>query len=214
MPGKDNMDARFEAMVVYRVKRFPRDEKVEALVHRLSDFPRGAAGDDTHFAHKLGAKRQRPQLFTLSALPALSSGALSSGEAEDHLIQPSGDRQRALVPDLRSTVRTERLHILKPKMICNADVVSHLRVLIQREMGRIQRQIALHEGPQALVEGAHEALLPVPQYPVMDKKHLGALLDGAAERSQGRIHGKCHFGHFLCLACHLEAVSARIDLFE
>ena len=88
------------------------------------------------------------------------------------------------------------------------------RVLIQREMGRIQRQIALHEGPQALVEGADEALLPVPQYPVMNKKHLGALLDGAAEHSQGRIHGKCHFGHFLCLACHLEAVSARIDLFE
>jgi hypothetical protein len=203
--GEEDVDARLSRLVVGRLLPLARHERVDAVLARLVHEVRAAAGDDDHVLDAL-----RPEVEYLHGATA--------GVERRQPVPEFFDRVRVgragSLPDVRRPLAPERLDDVQREVFTEARGVAVLGVGIQREVGRVQREVVLDERPHAVVLLARHAVDAAPRDPVVDDDDVRAGPGRGLERREDAVDGERGAVDGPVLRTDLETVDRRVDRVE
>jgi len=136
--------------------------------------------------------------------------AVRKGDFFYRLINGKRLRENSLITDFFAVVFAKRLNALKPQKLRQTGVISHLWVLIQRQVYRVQADIVIQQkfNPPPVVSGQSQGRSP--KKPVVDKEHTRVQRRRPFKGFQAGVHAKSDFAYFAAVIIDLDTVHGII----
>jgi hypothetical protein len=109
-----------------------------------------------------------------------------------------------------AVVFAKRLDALKPQKLRQTGVVSHLRVLVQRQVRGVQADIVIQQELYPPPVVPRKAQGRSPEKPVVDKDHARAPFRRPFKSFHAGVHGKSDFVDFRAVIVNLDTVHGII----
>ena len=199
MPSADHVELSFKTLMVHGMGTFPRYKQIQSLFNCLDRLPRSAAGHNRTAKIFRPAKRKNP-------------GRRPVHKVDFFCRFLNGHRRvkSPLVPDFFPVVQAKGFEVPQPQQFRQSRVISHLRMLIQGQMYRIQADIAIKQKLQPAPVVSRHAKQRSPQQPVVNKDHSRTRSGGALKALHAGIHGKGDFTDFAAVIINLNAVEGFV----
>ena len=176
VPCVDNVDTEFFGIEMRMVGALARDERIDPGVPRSLDHRSGTAGDDSDSgsAYGSGADDMRIDVQRLRQ----SVHKLCSVE-----------RKLSCNADRLALVVSKAVGIDKTELPRQDRVVSDVRMDVQRDVRRVEGDVALKQGPEPATVTPGDWLKPLPEEPMMDEEEVGLPFEGRVNGGLTRING-------------------------